>query len=200
MRRAVREDDVYMAGRKLQTRESVSPNWHRLPLLELLQNHGPQLRDAACAQGQDHVAVLRGGCGGIRGFGERTHVMNASAAVLADSFADPRGQRFGGNTFDRLFAGGINIQHKQRIGVAEGGSEFFHQVARARVAMRLEYDVNLAEAALLRRRQRGFDLGWMMAIIVDHAHTRSTPAKLEAPVYAAELIERRADRLNSNIQ
>ena len=34
--------------------------------------------------------------------------------------------------------------------------------------MRLEDDVDLAEAALPRRRQRGADLGRMVAVIVDH--------------------------------
>src|SRR5437660_9456154 len=46
----------------------------RLPLLQLLQNLRPELRDAACAQGENHVAVLRHGSDCINGFGGRAYV------------------------------------------------------------------------------------------------------------------------------
>ena len=40
----------------------------------------------------------------------------------------------------------------------------------------------------------------MVAVVVDHADARRPPAQLEAAVHAAELVERRADRLDGNVQ
>ena len=87
----------------------------------------------------------------------------------------------------------INVQHHQRVGVVESGRKFVHQIAGAGVAMRLEDDVDLAIAALPRRRQRRPNLGRMMAVVVNHADARGLPAQLKAPVHAAEILQRVAN-------
>src|SRR5580658_6127996 len=118
--------------------------------------------------------------------------------MLPPLLVNPLRQDFARDAFDGLLACGVNVEDEQRIGVGEGGRESFHQVARARVAMRLEDDVNLAKTALPRRGQRGLDLSGMVPVIVDHTHARVAPAQLEAPVNAAELVERRANLLDAN--
>ena len=41
---------------------------------KFLQNHGSELRDAACAEGQNHVSILSSGDDRVCGFGERRSV------------------------------------------------------------------------------------------------------------------------------
>src|ERR1017187_1304285 len=166
------------------------------PLFQFVENHRPELRDAASAQGQDHVAVLRDCGGGIHGFGGGTYV----AAVLCVSLADALRQGLARNAFDGLLAGGVDVEYEERIGVVKGGGEFLDQVAGAGVAVGLEDDVNLAESALAGRGQRGLDLGRMVAVVVDDAHAGGAAAQLEAAIDAAELIEGGADGFDSNLQ
>ena len=99
-------------------------------------------------------------------------------------------QRFPRYPFNRPFAGGVDIEHEERVGVVERRSEFFHQVAGSRVAMRLEDDVNLAECALAGGRERSFDFGRMMAVVVDNADACDASPELKTAVDAAELVER----------
>ena len=66
--------------------------------------------------------------------------------------------------------------------------------------MRLKYHVDLLEAALSGGRQRGANLGRMMAIVVNHADPGCLAAQLEPPVYAAEIFQRRADVIGSDIE
>ncbi len=84
-------------------------------------------------------------------------------------------QRCSRDPFDRRFTGRIDVEHDERIGVVEGGGEFFHQIASAGIAVGLEDDVNLAEPALAGGGERGPDLGWMVAIVIDHADAAGLP-------------------------
>src|SRR5215472_5858 len=59
--------------------------------------------------------------------------------------------------------------------------------------MRLEDHVDAVEPALARRREGGANLGGMVAVVVDHAHTGGAAAKLEAAIYPAELGQAFAD-------
>src|SRR4029077_7709764 len=86
------------------------------------------------------------------------------------------------------------------IAMSSGDSEVLDQIAGPRVPMRLEHDMNLAKAALPRRRQRRLDLRRMVPLVVNDTNTRRPPAQLESPVNPAELVQARADRLHSNIQ
>ena len=103
------------------------------------------------------------------------------------------------DAFDGLLAGGVNIQHEQRVGIGEGGGELVHQVAGAGVAMRLEDDVDLAKSALARGGQRGPNLGGMVAVVVDHADARGLAAQLEAAVDAAEAARARCESASTGM-
>ena len=76
------------------------------------------------------------------------------------------------------------------VGVVEGVEEVVEEVARARVAMRLERDDQAAAEALACRAQRGADLRRVMAVVVDHQDAALLAAHLEAAMDAAELLER----------
>ena len=86
------------------------------------------------------------------------------------------------------------------IGIAERGGEFIEQQLRARVAVRLKDDVDLAEAALPRRRQRGANLGGMMAVVVDHGDAVGAALELEAAIHAVEVGQAFADLVDRNVQ
>ena len=58
----------------------------------------------------------------------------------------------------------------------------------------------LSEAALSGGRQRGANLGGMMAIVINHADPGCLAAQLEPPVYPAEIFQRRADVIRFDIE
>ena len=64
-----------------------------------------------------------------------------SESIIA---ADALGQRIAVDALDGLFPGRIDVGDDHRIGVAHAGRELFHQVAQARVAVRLDHGDDLA--------------------------------------------------------
>ena len=113
---------------------------------------------------------------------------------------DAARQGIGGNAFDGLLAGGIDVEDEERVGIGKGGGEFVHQVAGAGVAVRLKDDMQAAEPALAGRGQGGSDLGGMMTVIVNHADSGSLPAKLEAAIDPAETVEGSANLVRGNVE
>src|SRR5689334_25213634 len=118
------------------------------------------------------------------------------AALLRDTIR----QNLCRDAFNRLFACGVDVEQKQRVCVSKRCGELFHQIASAGVAVRLENDVNLAKAALLRRSQSSFDFGGMVPVIVDDADAHCPPPQLKSAINASELIERRADCVDANVE
>src|SRR5262249_31535992 len=116
------------------------------------------------------------------------------------TFANSPRKRLSRDSLDRLLAGGVDVQHDQRIGICEGRGEFIHQVASPGVAMRLEDDVNLEVSALARSSQRGTNFRWVMCVIVDDGYADSLTAKLETTVNAAESLKRFTDIGHGNIE
>ena len=53
--------------------------------------------------------------------------------------------------------------------------------------MRLEDDVNPLVSALTRSSERGADLGWMVAVIINHVHSVCGPLEVEAAIDSAEV-------------
>ena len=66
--------------------------------------------------------------------------------------------------------------------------------------MRLKDHVDLAKAALPGSRQRGANLGGMMAVVVDYADPRGLAAQLETPVHAAEFLQGHANVIRLDIE
>src|SRR5258708_16014217 len=120
----------------------------------------------------------------------------APSALLADR----PGQGLPGDALNRLLARRIDVEDEQRIRIAKRRSEIVNQIARARVPVRLEDHMNLAEPALFRGRQRCLDLRRMMTVIVDHGYARHPATQLKPAVDSAELVKSSSNRLNSDIQ
>src|ERR1700720_1306901 len=100
---------------------------------ELLQNHSTELRDAARAQGQDHVARLRL-------FGDRSDSVRKRGSVGDSSLpysGDAAYERLRCDAFDGLLACRINIQHAKGIGIGKSIGEIIHQIASTGEAMGL---------------------------------------------------------------
>ncbi len=110
------------------------------------------------------------------------------------------GERFGCDAFDRLLAGGINIEQAECVGVGKGGGEFIHQIASASEAVRLEDDMHAPKSALASRGQRRPNLRGMVSVIVDHADARRRAFELEAAIHTAKTVERRSDLVGRNVQ
>ena len=121
--------------------------------------------DAAGAEGQDHIAGLGQGGDGVDGLLERGGVVDMRTAGGTNA----SGEDFGGDPFDRLLAGGIDVDEAHGVGVGEGGGEFVHEIAGAGEAVGLEEDVDAVESALASGCEGGANFGGMMAVIVDDA-------------------------------
>ena len=91
---------------------------------------------------------------------------------------------------DRLLASAVDVGQDEHVGRIEGIEKLAEQIARARVAMRLEEDHQAAAEAFACGRQRGANLGRMMAVVAHHHHAAGLAAQLEAAVDAAELAQR----------
>ncbi len=101
---------------------------------------------------------------------------------------------------DRRFAGRIDLGQHEHVGFGEHVREVVEQIARARVAMRLERDDEpLLRPAVARGREHGRELARMMTVVVDEHRAavveRDVAADLEAPADAFELLERALHRL-----
>ena len=77
-------------------------------------------------------------------------------------------QRFRADTSDRLFARCVNVEHLDRVRIIKTSCELAHQVARARITVRLEYHVQPRVAASASGAERGTYLRRMMPIVVDN--------------------------------
>ena len=102
---------------------------------------------------------------------------------------DPLYQRLGRDAGNRLLAGRVDIQHLHRRRIVEGVHKFLHQIARSRVAVRLEDHMHPAVPAFLRRPQRRANLRRMVPVIVHHRHPAHAALHLEAPVDSAKRLQ-----------
>src|SRR6266480_2465425 len=66
--------------------------------------------------------------------------------------------------------------------------------------MWLEHDVHFAVSALARGCERGANLGGMMAVIINHAHSPGSSAQLETAVHAYETCKGGVDLRDWNVQ
>ena len=150
---------------------------------ELLQNLLAQLRDAARAERQDHVAGFRATRDGVDARAGRRRVLHAAMSELPHAIH----QRLRGHTLDGLLGSGVNIQHHHLIGRVKSPREIVHQVLGPRVAMRLKQHVNPLRQTRFRGRQSRQDLGGMVPVIVDDRNASLVSSDLEPPAHAGEL-------------
>jgi hypothetical protein len=110
------------------------------------------------------------------------------------------GQMLAGYAGDRRLASGVYIENGDTIGVAKGCGELVEQQLRARIAMRLEDDVNAPKATLARCRQSGANLGGMVAIVVDDRHTVGAALELEAAIDTGKVRESCTNLIGGNVE
>ena len=105
------------------------------------------------------------------------------------------GQRFDRDAGNRIFAGGVDVGQHHFVGGGQRRAELRHQIARARVAMRLKRDDDARRLGGAGGRQHRGNLGRVVTVVVDHRDAVDDAAVFEAPLGAAEL--RRARRRSS---
>src|SRR5262245_40286471 len=98
-----------------------------------------QLRDVPGAHRQHQIAVLRS----VYHVRCRLGELGRIARVR-----DAGGEPLPGDTWNWLFARGVDIEHLHGIAIAKAVRKGHQQVARSRIPMRLEYHVNMPEATL----------------------------------------------------
>ena len=77
---------------------------------------------------------------------------------------------------DRRLARGVHLRHEQHVAGRRARGEVVEQIARARVAMRLEREHDAAaRVALAHRVDRRGDLGRVMPVVVDDRDRISAP-------------------------
>src|SRR5271163_2266738 len=79
-------------------------------------------------------------------------------------------------------------------------AKLIQQGMRARIAVRLEDDVNLPIVAQPRRRERGANLRRMVAVIVDYVNSALFSAGLKAPVHACVSFHRGANYIHCDVE
>src|ERR1035438_3957846 len=165
-------------------------------VLQFLQKHRSQLRDAARAQRQHHVAWLCKRGNRSNSVWKRWSVSDAPRPCSCNATRE----RFRRDAFDRLLASRINIKQAKRVGVGEGGSELIHQIASAGEPVRLKDHMHPPESALASGGQRGPYFRRMVAVIVNHADARDRTFELEAPINSTKFVKRGTNLLRGNVE
>ena len=90
------------------------------------------------------------------------------------------------NSFDRLFAGGIDVGHDYRIGVIKTGAEFFKQISESGIAMRLNDGNHISGSVGAGGGEYSGNLNWMMSIVIDDRDPIDDTGFGEAPLNSFE--------------
>src|SRR5215472_3732240 len=143
-------------------------------------------RDVAGAEHENEVAAahdLEQGVGEALASGHPPHVQVPAAL---ESLVE----RIAAHARDRSLAGRVDLGEEQQVGVVEGAEEVVEEVARAGEPVRLERHQQPAREPLAGGAQRGADLLRMVTVVVHHENATLLAPYLEAPMNAAELLER----------
>src|SRR3954447_11670715 len=97
------------------------------------------------------------------------------------------GEDFSGDSNNWLFAGSVDIEHEDRVGIGKGCGKVLHQVSCARIAVRLENNVDAFESTLAGRSQGSANFCGMVSIVIDHAHARRLATELEPAIDTTKL-------------
>ncbi len=88
---------------------------------------------------------------------------------------------------DRHFAGGVNVEHPDRIRLVKAVEKLRQQVAGAGISMRLEQNQNATEAALARRLESGADFRRVVAVVIHDRNVAHDSPLLEPAFDPAKL-------------
>ena len=165
-------------------------------IAQQLEDAWADVADRAGAEGDDDVAGAaevddRGG-----DVGERGHDVYGGVAALGDFVRE----RLDGDAGEWIFAGAVDIGQDDLVGAGEGAAEFAQEVARARVAVRLEGDEDAARHAGAGGGEDGGDFGRVVAVVVDDHDAVGFAENVEAAFGAFEFGERAGDTVERDAQ
>src|SRR5260370_15171499 len=170
----------------------------RRRMLRSQQNHAFIARpaDVARADGKDAVPGTRLFQQVLDAFLHRVKIMDIPLTGLANGAR----QRFAGHAWDGRFAGRIDIDQRENIGLIERAAEFVPKVLGAGIAMRLKEDEQAIELAAAGRFERGQSLDRMMTVIIDNGDVIDHALDVQAAAHADTFAEAFADQIGRNIQ
>ncbi len=103
--------------------------------------------DAAGAEGDDDLIGVGFGDEGGDGKRDAWGVGYFAGVGALDSF----GEGMAGDAGDGIFAGGVDVEDLEGVGIVEGGGELGEEIARAGVAVGLEEQMDAGVATVARR-------------------------------------------------
>src|SRR5579862_1850696 len=120
--------------------------------------------------------------------------------IFVTGFADGGGQGFAGDAGDGWLAGGVDVGKDQQVGLIKSTGEFFPEMLRPGVAVRLEKDQQPVEFATAGGFESGFDFGGMVAVIVYDRDVVDGAFDVEAAADSAEICQAQANKLRGDIE
>src|SRR5712664_1014782 len=155
----------------------------RRRMLRSQQNHKFIARpaDIARADGKDSVPGTRLFQQVLDAFLHRVKIVDIPVTGLANGAR----QRFTGHARDGRFAGRIDIDQHENIGLIEGAAEFVPKVLGAGIAMRLKEDEQAIKLAAAGRFEGGANLDRMMTVVIDHSDLIDHALNVKAAAAAA---------------
>src|SRR5229473_1460253 len=98
------------------------------------------------------------------------------------------------------FAGRIDIDQRENIGLIERAAEFVPKVLGAGIAMGLKEDEQAIELAAAGRFEGGANLDRMMTVVIDHGDLIHHAPNVKAAAHAGKFDEAFADQISRNVQ
>ena len=159
---------------------------------QMFQQQGCGLRDGAGTEREQKVASGGVTCDAFGGLLQGFRDMDAQAVSVCPVGVCPvgvcpvggygGGERVAGDAGQGLFAGGINGNEFQGVGLSKSGGELVKQVAGAGVAVGLEENMDVAVAALAGGGKGGTNFSGVVAVVVDHGDAVCRAFVLKAAV------------------
>src|SRR6267378_3595617 len=151
---------------------------------------------AACTDGQDGVTRARLLEQKNDAFLHGAKIMHVLMASLADGVSE----RFARHTGEGCFAGGIDVDQNEDVGLVESAAEFVPEMLCACVTMRLKEHQQPIELAAARCFQRGTDFHRVVSVVIDDGDVVHDAFDVKPPAHPGKFSETFADQIRGNIQ
>src|SRR6202007_763048 len=120
--------------------------------------------------------------------------------VLVASIANGIGETLAGHAGDGGFAGRVDVDKNDNIGLIECPAEFVPKMLRTRKAMRLEEHQQPMELAAARGLERCADFSGVMPVIVDHRDAVHPALDVEPAANTREFCKALANQVGGDVE
>src|SRR6267154_473076 len=166
-------------------------------MLRSQQNHEFIARpaDVARTNGQDGVSAPRLFQEIFDAFLHGAEIVD----VLVAGFSDGARQCFAGHAGDGGFAGSVDVEQRENVGLIEGAAEIVPEMLGAAVTMRLKEHEKPVELAATGCFEGRTNLGRVMAVVVNYGDIVDHTLDVKAAAYSSKFDEAFANQVSRNI-